>query len=113
MTRTYTGALDPSISPSPSPPSVPAAASDEYNPRSDSVIVLMNVFKLERTVYLIVTSVSVFILLGCAVVLMAREGMEPAVIGLFGSSGGVMYSGGRLLRMFNEAIKMIQGPRTQ
>jgi hypothetical protein len=85
------------------------SVADRDRQRFEMVLELVNVFRLERTVYLIITSASVLVLLGCALFLMlARQGMETAVLAMLGSSGGIIYSSGRLLRMFSEAIRVIQ-----
>jgi hypothetical protein len=65
---------------------------------------------MERVVYLSVTLASVVVLLVCAVVLMFKKTQEAnyaEIIGLFGSSGGITYSTGRLLKMWGDAIRIL------
>lgn len=72
---------------------------------------LVGLFKTERMVYLIITLVSVIILIGTAVMLIIRSESQEAtiaVMGLFGSTGGIVYSTGRLLKMWSEAMQLIQ-----
>lgn len=70
---------------------------------------LLEMFKMERLVYLIVTLISVIVLLTCAVVLLwKRSANYVEIIGLFGSSGGITYSTGRLLRMWSDAIRILR-----
>jgi len=72
---------------------------------------LVGLFKTERMVYLAITLVSVLILIGTAVMLIIRSDSQEAtiaVMGLFGSTGGIVYSTGRLLKMWSEAMQLIQ-----
>lgn len=71
---------------------------------------LVNIFKVERTVYLIITLISVLVLIITAVSLIIRSDSQEntiAVMGLFGSSGGIVYSSGRLLKMWSEAMQLV------
>jgi len=66
---------------------------------------LAQIFKTERTIYLGMTMTSVVILLGCAGFLIAKTGASIQVlVGLFGSSGIITYSMGRVLRMWDQAL---------
>ena len=72
---------------------------------------LVALFKTERTVYMIITLISVLILIGTALMLIVRSESQEntiAVMGLFGSTGGIVYSTGRLLKMWSEAMQLIQ-----
>jgi hypothetical protein len=71
---------------------------------------LVDIFKVERTVYLIITLISVLVLIITAVSLILRSDSQEntiAVMGLFGSSGGIVYSSGRLLKMWSEAMQLV------
>ena len=69
---------------------------------------LLGLFVYERMIYLGVTVVSVIVLLICAVKLMLTgESDLVTLLGLFGPSGGIIYSTGRLLRMWNEALRVL------
>jgi hypothetical protein len=69
---------------------------------------LLDLFRLERMVYLAVTLSSVVVLLACAIILLVRkESPASAILGLFGASGGITYSTGRLLKMWSDAIRML------
>jgi len=73
---------------------------------------MVALFKMERVVYLIITLVSVIILIATAVsLIMASDDQENtiAIMGLFGSTGGITYSTGRLLKMWSEAMDLIKG----
>ena len=71
---------------------------------------LTNLFKLERLVHLAVTSLSLAMLLGSAGVLLYKGRAGPAELtGLFGSSGLITYSAGRLLFMWNQALRLLAG----
>lgn len=81
-----------------------------HRQRVETVRELLNLFRMERMVYLAVTLVSVVVLLVCAVVLMFKKSdgaTMPEIIGLFGSSGGITYSTGRLLKMWADAIRIL------
>ena len=76
----------------------------------DAVERLTKLFQLERMVHLGVTSLSLVMLLTCAGVLLYKGKAGPAELsGLFGSSGLITYSAGRLLYMWNEALKLLGG----
>ena len=79
--------------------------------RMDVVERLTNLFRLERMVHLGVTSLSLVMLLASAGVLLYKGKAGPAELtGLFGSSGLITYSAGRLLFMWNEALKLLGAP---
>jgi hypothetical protein len=95
-----------------------ASTSGSDSPSSDSgfaermaaVERLTELFKLERFVHLSVTFVSLLMLLTSAGVLLFRGNAGPAELtGLFGSSGLITYSAGRLLYMWSQALKLLAG----
>jgi len=72
---------------------------------------LVSVFKTERLVYLGITFLSLLILIGTALwLIVSSESQEDtiAITGLFLSSGGIIYSSGRLLKMWSDAMQLIQ-----
>lgn len=72
---------------------------------------LVALFKIERTVYMVITLISVLVLIGTAIMQLFRSESQEntiAVTGLFGSTGGIVYSTGRLLKMWSEAMQLIQ-----
>ena len=78
--------------------------------RMDAVERLTALFRLERMVHLGVTSLSLVLLLICAGVLLVKGTAGPAELtGLFGSSGLITYSAGRLLFMWNQALRLLAG----
>jgi hypothetical protein len=88
-------------------------AAIDLKERMDAVERLTNLFKLERMVHLAVTSVSLLMLLLSAGVLLYKERAGAAELsGLFGSSGLITYSAGRLLFMWNQALRLLAGERT-
>lgn len=83
---------------------------DKIKQAVDAVKELVSLFKMERMVYLVITMISVSFLVGTAIsLILASKTQENtiALIGLFGSSGTIVYSTGRLLRMWSEAMKLI------
>ena len=83
---------------------------DEFQSRMDAVERLTRLFRLERIVHLSVTSLSLALLLVSAGVLLYKGQAGPAELtGLFGSSGLITYSAGRLLFMWNQALRLLAG----
>ena len=82
--------------------------SDDLNQRMDAVERLTNLFRTERLVYLVTTAISLLMLVGSALSLMLRnQAGTPELTMLFGSSGLISYTAGRLLFMWNEALKRL------
>jgi hypothetical protein len=78
--------------------------------RMDAVERLTALFRLERLVHLIVTTVSLIMLITSAGVLLYKGQAGPAELtGLFGSSGLITYSAGRLLFMWTQALRLLAG----
>jgi hypothetical protein len=83
---------------------------DDIKARMDAVERLTNLFRMERIVYLIITTMSLAILLTSAVVLLINKSAGTVELtGLFGSSGLITYSTGRLLAMWNQALQLLAG----
>ncbi len=81
--------------------------------RMDAVERLTKLFKVERMVHLCVTTISLAMLLLSAGVLLSKGKAGPAELtGLFGSSGLITYSTGRLLVMWNQALQLLAGEGT-
>lgn len=80
----------------------------ELKSRVSAIKELLEAFKFERAVYMAITLLSLFVLLACAtsLVFSSREGMAEAV-GLFGASGAITYTTGRLLKMWSDAIRIL------
>jgi hypothetical protein len=71
---------------------------------------LIQLFRMERIVYLTVTTLSLVMLLYCAGILIFRKqaGLET-LAPLFGSSGLITYTTNRLFRMWDQAIRIVGG----
>ncbi len=81
---------------------------DDLKERLEVVKELTKLFKFERMVYLGVTIISLIMLMGSALSLMLKGQAGSAELTmLFGSSGLITYSAGRLLFMWNEALKRL------
>ncbi len=81
---------------------------DDLEARLRVVERLTELFRFERMVYLCVTFLSLIVLLASAIWVVWRDGpAAPALVPFFGSSGLITYSAGRLLRMWDEALKRI------
>ena len=78
--------------------------------RMDAVERLTELFRLERFVYLAVTIIALVMLLTSAgVLLYKKQGDAAELAGLFGSSGLITYSAGRLLFMWSQALRLLAG----
>jgi hypothetical protein len=93
------------------PPAPPANAAD-LSARVEAVERLTRLFRMERLVYLAITCISLIMLLTSAAILIWNEKAGPAELtGLFGSSGLITYSAGRLLVMWNQALQLLGLPK--
>lgn len=71
---------------------------------------LVEVFKMERLVHLVTTTVSLLMLFGSAASLMyERKADISELTMLFGASGLITYSANRLLRMWDQALRVVAG----
>lgn len=82
---------------------------DELDNKIEAISRLLKLFKLERLIYVIVTLIALIVLISCAVyLLMTKKDTDVApIVGLFGSSGAITFTLSRLLRMWNDAIKIL------
>lgn len=84
---------------------MPAA---ELEAKLKAVERLTQMFRFERIVHLGVTLCSLLILLISAGVMLVNQTVGAAELTmLFGSSGAITYSAGRLLRMWSEALSVL------
>ena len=85
---------------------------EQYDAKIAAVERLVKLFRLERLVYLVITSFSLVMLLGSAGFLLLDEERDrlEVLVALFGSSGLITYSLGRLLKMWDQAVGMLTGP---
>ena len=92
------------------PESHPDMPPSDLEARLQAVERLTRLFRLERMVHLVVTGLALLMLLTSAGVLIYRQQAGPAELTmLFGSSGLITYSAGRLLHMWNQALRIIAG----
>jgi len=81
---------------------------DDLAQRLKAVERLTKLFRTERVVYLVTTIISLLMLVGSALSLMIRNQAGASELTmLFGSSGLIAYTAGRLLHMWNEALKRL------
>lgn len=78
----------------------------------DAIERLVIIFKMERQIYLIITFLSFAIVIGAAIWLFYNNSDDNelilAAVALFMGSGGIIFSAGRLLVMFNKSIDLIR-----
>ena len=109
--REYLGDMSPEVSGF-ADASGPVAPRD-LKARMDAVERLTKLFRMERVVYLVVTSISLAMLVLSASLLIVKGKAGPAELtGLFGSSGLITYTAGRLLYMWNQALRLLAGEPT-
>lgn len=83
-------------------------ADEKMMERMQSVERLLQLFKLERHVYLIINTLSLVLLLGSAVFLIVRaQASAESLTLIFGSSGLLAYTQARLLRMWDQAVNLV------
>jgi hypothetical protein len=81
---------------------------DQLDERYELVERLTKLFRFERYVYLVISVLSLIILLGTFFWMISKGAVDSSKLSLmFGSSGLVTYTGGQLLRMWNQALKVI------
>jgi hypothetical protein len=81
---------------------------DELKVRYEIVEKLTKLFKFERMVYLLMTSIALVILLVTITITIIHGSAKTADLTLmFGSSGLITISVGRLLKMWDQALKTI------
>ena len=84
-----------------------------FEDRVKAVEHLLKIFRLERLVYLFTTGLALVLLIVSSAELLFENENELAVASaLFGSSGLITYSIGRLLRMWDQALRLLQGATT-
>ena len=77
---------------------------------TDAIERLLRLFRFERFAYLTMCGFSVIGLVACIVLLLARSdgGALPEVIGMFSASGVITFSIGQVLRMWSQALSIIE-----
>ena len=90
-------------------------AASELNAKLKAVERMVGLFKMERMTYLGVTLISLIMLLGAGVYMFIDDKVnQMAVLSLmFGSSGLITYSAGRLLKMWDQAITMLSSDKNE
>jgi len=79
---------------------------NKLNTRIEAIEKLITIFKLERMVHLVITSISATILLICAIILIFKKDFVT-LVPILGSSGFLVYSVNRLLHMWDQAFQML------
>jgi len=86
----------------------------ELSERLDAVEKLIGLFRLERIVHLIVTTLSLALLLtSTAIQIYKGQAGRVELTLMFGASGLITYSTGRLLVMWNQALQVITETRSR
>jgi len=71
---------------------------------------LVEVFKIERLVHLVMTAFSLLMLFGNAALLIYERKADIAELTMFfGATGLITYSANRLLRMWDQALRVVAG----
>lgn len=86
----------------------------DLDDRLKAVERLTALFSLERMVHLIVTTLSLALLLTSTVIQIYKgQAGRVELTLMFGASGLITYSTGRLLVMWNQALEMIAGTKSK
>ena len=81
---------------------------EDLNDRYLLVEKLIRLFHFERIVHLVITVVSLIVLLVAISLMIYHQQADKTPLSLtFGSSGLVTYTGGKLLKMWDQALKII------
>ena len=81
---------------------------DDLKEKSDYVERLLAATKVERYAYLAICVLSAAVLLVFATIALIRNGSNVAtILGMFGSSGVITYSTGQIMRVWNDAIRVV------
>jgi len=83
-------------------------AKNEFNERVKAVKDITSLFRLERFVYLsIIVSCLLILLISITVALIKGQIGAPEITTMFGSGGVITVMTGRLLHMWDKAIKLL------
>src|SRR5437868_11085746 len=86
----------------------------ELDDRVNAVGRLIALFRLERMVHLIVTTLSLALLFTSTAIQIAKgQAGRVELMLMFGASGLITYSTGRLLVMWNQALEVVTGKRSK
>lgn len=70
---------------------------------------LVKTFHLERILYSIATTLAFLLLLFCAIYLLCIDIKQiQAIVGMCGSTGVIAFTCGKFLKMWDDAIKLVQ-----
>lgn len=89
------------------PPEQPRKVED-WEVRMRMVERMLEAFKFERFAYLTLSFVACLVLLGASIWLF-RSKQTSAAIAIFGSSGVLTFTLARMLRLWNQAWKLVTG----
>jgi hypothetical protein len=88
-----------------------AMSNDSMGRRIQAVRQLLEMFRMERTIYVVVNCLSLLLLLAVAVLLFSRNELDKILaFGLFGSGGLITFSTGKLLKMWSDALRLLGAP---
>ncbi len=79
----------------------------DLNTKIEAIRSMLSMFRFERIMYIIVTLLSFLALLTCSVIMVFQGSKMPVVVAMFGSSGGIAFTCGRLLKMWGDSMKLL------
>jgi hypothetical protein len=88
-------------------------AEGDLKQRLDVARQLLELFKPERVVYLAVTILALVILITSAIVMLSKDNSVITTTGLFGSSGAIAFTTGRVLLMWDRMFTALLGSETR
>ena len=86
---------------------------EDLQTRLAALETLLTYFKPERVAHLVLSSASFLTLLTAAALIIARGAQIGELTVIFGSTGLIAYSSGRLLHMWNQAFRVIYDDRNK
>lgn len=79
------------------------------NERIEAVRTLLQLFKVERILYVLMSLISVAMILFVGFKLVESGASSAHLVGIFGAGGLISVGVGRLLTMWTQALRMVAG----
>jgi hypothetical protein len=95
---------------SPGPAGAPAEDPDALQKRLDLAKQIFTMFRMERTVHLVLNAITFLVLIGAAVLVIVKRDADKADLTLICGSGGLIgFTSSRLLSMWTDVLNRVFG----
>jgi len=75
----------------------------------DNIKELVKLFLPERIIFGVFTIISFIILIACAIIMVYQDSDKTVfIIGLFGSTGVITFTSGKILKMWSDSIDLLK-----